>query len=157
MSEKIMVNLHEQLKEAGAGGSELFHYNGGWIKTITALDKTKDDGFSLVGEFVRSEERLAYQDAGLYVDCSIEGSRNRHSKVYTLFDLTREGVVRKIATVYGKDWAVKLWPDVEGWMLEQAAASTAARPPMQQAILDKIAKAEADIKEWKALLEQVQS
>lgn len=56
MAETIIVNLREALAAAEGGWDDpMRRYNGGWTKTVTDLDKSKDNGYSIVGEFVRKE------------------------------------------------------------------------------------------------------
>lgn len=124
---EILVNLKKAL-EAAPGGweSPMERYNGGWCKTVTALDKSRDNGYSLVGEFTKKECSMAYQRPGLYLDCDIGGSRKNQRKYYTLFELKDDGTVSILKTLEGStDWAVKLWPSVEQWFADQQAAASA--------------------------------
>jgi hypothetical protein len=122
---KVLVNLKEALDAAPGGyDNSMERYNGGWCKTVTALDKSHDDGYSIVGEFIRKETVTAYQPVGLFLDCDIAGSRKRHDKYYTLFELRPDTTVRVVARLNSnqKDWAIKLWPAIEKWFVESKSA-----------------------------------
>jgi hypothetical protein len=43
-------------------------YNGGWIRKIDRIDKSKTNGYSLIGEFCR--DGLQWMGPGVYLDCS---------------------------------------------------------------------------------------
>lgn len=95
-----------------AAGNNYSRYNGGWVKHVKVLDKSKTDGYSLVGPFLN--EGLQWLPAGVYLDCSIAGSRKHPRRHYTIFTLSFEGKVEKVAdTVYTRDWAPRLWPAIE--------------------------------------------
>jgi hypothetical protein len=99
------VRFHDHISAA--------RYNGGWCKTVTSLDKTKNNGYSIIGDFVKAE-LLQVQKPGLYLDCDIDGSRNHQKKNYTLFRY--DGVNVEIITILengGADWAIQLWPAIE--------------------------------------------
>ena len=92
-------------------------YNGGWIKSVERIDKSQTSGYSLVGEFCKSG--LQWMSPGVYLDCSIGGSRKNQRNGYTVFVLREDGT----AVAYnddsiavegrGGDWAVRLWPIIE--------------------------------------------
>jgi len=92
-------------------------YNGGWIKSVESLDKSQTSGYSLVGKFLKSG--LQWMGPGVYLDCSIGGSRKNQRYIYTVFVLRTDGSVvaynDDAITVEGRggDWAVRLWPVVE--------------------------------------------
>ena len=92
-------------------------YNGGWIKSVERLDKSKTNGYSLVGEFCKSG--LQWMSPGVYLDCSIGGSRKNQRYVYTVFALREDGTTvaynDDAIAVEGRggDWAVRLWPVIE--------------------------------------------
>lgn len=99
-------------KEAAQQGGSFSRYNGGWIKSITKLDKSQTNGYSLVGEFVK--QGLQWLSPGVYLDCSISGSRKNQVKSYTVFKLEKDGSVKLLGTAGdSRDWAVKLWPVIE--------------------------------------------
>jgi len=92
-------------------------YNGGWIKTIEQIDKSKTNGYSLVGEFLKSG--LQWMSPGVYLDCSKGGSRKNQTSIYTIFALREDGSVVAynddtiVEEGRGGDWAVRLWPVIE--------------------------------------------
>ena len=96
---------------------EYTRYNGGWIKTVERIDKSKTNGYSLVGEFCKSG--LQWMSPGVYLDCSIGGSRKYQRNVYTVFALREDGSVVAynddtiVEEGRGGDWAVRLWPVIE--------------------------------------------
>jgi hypothetical protein len=109
---KGQLLLDPQQLARQAVGSNFSRYNGGWIKHVIGLDKTKTNGFSLLGRFLNAG--LQWLDPGLYLDCSVAGSRNRPEKRYTLFRLLETGDI-EVLNRQGdfKDWAVRLWPAIE--------------------------------------------
>lgn len=104
---QILVNMSsivETLKKYS-------RYNGGWVKSVTGLHKAHANGFSLVGEFC--EKKTAWNMPGLYVDCSISGSRKNQEKTYNLFRLNSDGTIVELQTTTGADWAVNMWETIE--------------------------------------------
>lgn len=90
-------------------------YNGGWIKSITGLDKNYKNGFSLVGDFLPvSSGNIDLEENVLYIDCSIDGSRKNWERNYHLFKIV-EGKIHTIQSIEdgGKDWATSLWKTIE--------------------------------------------
>ncbi len=81
-----------------------FRYAGGWLKTVTGLDKSVLNGYSLVGEFVKSGDFKEEYSDGLYLDCNKTGKllRLKHGKL-TLIDQVYDG---------RKNWAVEFWDSV---------------------------------------------
>ena len=53
-----------------------FRATGGWVKTVTGLDKSVLNGFSLVGEFVKAGDYKSEFSDGLYLDCNKEGKKS---------------------------------------------------------------------------------
>jgi hypothetical protein len=136
---EIMVNLKEALKAAKGGWDDpMERYNGGWTKTVVKLDKSRDNGYSLVGDFVKRETTNAYQRIGLYLDCDIGGSRKNQRKYYTLFSIDAEGEATIHAAIeHSADWAIKLWPEIEkyfavAYLTNDAEDWTAPRPHDQR-------------------------
>ena len=91
-----------------------FRNQGGWLKTIDELDKTVKNGYSLVGDFVKSGDFEEEYQEGLYLDCNKEGSAKKPQVDYRLFRFS-EGKVRLLDMVInaGQGWAVDLWDAVE--------------------------------------------
>jgi hypothetical protein len=92
-------------------------YNGGWIKTVTGLNTKTTDGYSILGEFVK--DGIQWQDPGLYLDCSIGGSRKQQERWFTLFVLTPDGEIQKVGKWWkipgssGGTWAPHFWDEIE--------------------------------------------
>lgn len=105
----MIINLEENLM-----GFD--RYNGGWVKTITGLDKDYNNGYSLNGEFVANKrvKNVNLEKNILYLDCSIGGSRKHPEKDYHLFKLV-DGEIEIIQTIEDgqADWAVQLWENIE--------------------------------------------
>ena len=103
----VFDQINTQVKD------KLNRHNGGWTKTITGLDKTHTNGYSIIGEFVNGDtNRLRNWHDGLYLDCDIRGSRKRHDKYYTLYKI-EDNAVEVVAETKGNDWAINLWQPIE--------------------------------------------
>lgn len=99
---------------------ELEHYsryNGGWIRKVEGLDKSKTDGYSILGEFAGSG--MTWHEPGLYIDCSIEGSRKNQYRWFTLFILHKDGEIEPVGKSIGMeghsggDWAPRMWAEID--------------------------------------------
>lgn len=97
-------------------------YNGGWAKKIIGLNKTKTNGFSLLGSFVDNGKSGDYiiESGKLYLDCGIGGSRKNQEKQYKLFTIHNdELIILAEATSYrgtNHTWATELWPEIEKFL-----------------------------------------
>ena len=80
-----------------------FRATGGWVKTVTGLDKSVLNGFSLVGEFVKAGDYKTEFSDGLYLDCNKEGKKSNPKQDFRLFRLKngklQENEVDKIMTI----------------------------------------------------------
>lgn len=85
-------------------------YNGGWLKTVTGLDKSLTNGFSIEGHFVKSGDFKMDYSHGLYLDCSKDGSRKNQVWNYHLFRVDDDGF-HLLQTVEdgGRNWACDFW------------------------------------------------
>jgi hypothetical protein len=115
---QLLCNIEDIFQEKFDTGSPTFEgftrYNGGWIKTVTGLNKTITNGYSVLGTFAQAQ--ITWNSPGLYLDCSIGGSRKNHEPRYQLFILHKDGSISGVGEQLknpGKDWAVKLWPLIE--------------------------------------------
>lgn len=101
-------------KVAPLAKTDCDYHRGGWMKVITGLDKSRQNGYSLVGDFVERKSGLGLYETGLYLMCDKQGSRNNPRPFYVLFTWDGENVeiVQELADP-GRDWALQLWPDVE--------------------------------------------
>ena len=90
-----------------------FRYAGGWLKTVTGLDKSVLNGYSLVGEFVKSGDFKEEYSDGLYLDCNKTGKKSKPKQDFRLFRL-KHGKLTLIAQVFDgiKNWAVEFWDSV---------------------------------------------
>ena len=93
---QMLLNPNALAKQAA--GTRYSRYNGGWIKTVTGLNKLNTDGYSLRGEFL-NEDRLQWISPSLYLDCSISGSRKNQSSTHNLFVVDEEGQVALLETI----------------------------------------------------------
>jgi len=101
-------------------------YNGGWIKRVTGVDETKTDGYSLIGDFTKTG--LTWHQPGVYLDCSIGGSRKNQAYRYSLFILQPDGVGKYLGITEtrlgrGGDWAPHFW-DAVAAALQKIGAGT---------------------------------
>ena len=93
-------------------GDDISRYNGGWAKTVKGLDKSRTNGYSILGDFVDIDAPQYWKD-GLILDCDIHGSRKHPEKTYRLFRY-ENGKLSLLSQVGdAKDWAVRLWPAIE--------------------------------------------
>jgi hypothetical protein len=106
----VLFNFIEETKNI----ETVSRYNGGWLKTVTGLNKSKDNGFSIVGEFVKGGDYKMDYGQGLYLDCSKEGSRKNQVWNYHLFKVDQDGF-HLIQTVEngGRHWACEFWENIE--------------------------------------------
>ena len=83
-------------------------YNGGWVKKVTSVDKTKSNGYAFDGEFVNPKDGLSECGNGYYIICSVEGSRKSQVKMVAVFEINGDTVEKVIDWVEGNDWALKI-------------------------------------------------
>lgn len=89
-------------------------YNGGWLKTVTGLDKSVTNGFSILGKFVDAGDFLEDYKPGLYLDCSKDGSRKHQEWNYHLFRVDERGfTLIKVLEDAGRHFAVEFWEPIE--------------------------------------------
>ena len=109
---KVMLILLDEMKKVAK--YDIDRYNGGWTKKIESLDKSKTNGYSLLGDFVNGTTHKNYYKKGsLFVDCDIEGSRSHHEKFYQLFYLNQNGDMELLAADKTADYAVNFWEEIE--------------------------------------------
>ena len=89
-------------------------YNGGWLKTVTGLDKTVTNGFSIEGSFVQAGDFKMDYEPGLYLDCSKGGSRKNQKRNYHLFRVDGKGfhLLQTLEDAQGA-WACEFWETIE--------------------------------------------
>ena len=87
----------------------------GWCKTVTELDKSVSNGYSIKGEFVgKSKGELRYND-GVYLDCS----KPRGQKNYHIFKVVDgEATVLQALEDGDKTWATQLWDTIDSALAE---------------------------------------
>ena len=92
-----------------------FRNAGGWLKTIEKLDKSVSNGYSLVGDFVKSGDFDENYPDGIYLDCNKEQGRKKKAQAdYRLFRLAN-GELRLLDMIIDGDnsWACEFWDTVE--------------------------------------------
>lgn len=106
-----MINILEEISVS--------RYNGGWTKTVTGLDKTKNNGYSILGEFTTIHKGMNQLQDGLYLDNNKDGSRKNQTSNYTLFSVKGDSlaIVKKVEDG-GRDWALHLWEEIEKYFGE---------------------------------------
>ncbi len=91
-----------------------FRNQGGWLKTVEELDKSVTNGYSLVGDFVKSGDFENEYPDGLYLDCNKEGSSKKPQIDYRLFKFENEKVrLLDLVIDAQRNWALELWDAVE--------------------------------------------
>lgn len=101
-----MILNWKEIIRADTGDYEF--YNGGWVKEVTAVDKSKSNGYAFEGRFVNPKDGLSECGNGLYIVCSIEGSRKNQKKCVAVFEIKNDEVTKAIDWVQGNDWALKI-------------------------------------------------
>ena len=119
-----MILNWKQVIEDDTGDYEF--YNGGWVKEVTGVDKSKSNGYAFEGRFVNSINGLSECGDGLYIVCSIEGSRRRHKKCVAVFEIKDDEVTKVIDWVEGNDWALQV-RDRVAELLDQPKESPLAK------------------------------
>lgn len=107
----VVLNFFKEMQEV-----ETFsRYNGGWLKQVTGLDKSKTSGYSLLGDFVKAGDYSMNYEVGLYLDCSKTGSRKNQEFNYHLLKITEDGSIQILQTLVdvGRNYAVDLWETIE--------------------------------------------
>lgn len=158
-NEKGQMLLDPEALAKKAAGDRFSRYNGGWIREVTRIDKTQTNGYSLVGNFLKGGKQ--WLSPGVYVDCSIGGSRKHREKRYTAFRLDGEGEVHVLGTAGdSRDWAVRLWPAIEQGLKEAEEEKMKETPASPEAAAEKLKelmkKKEELEKELEMVLAQIQ-
>lgn len=91
-----------------------FRSQGGWLKTIEELDKTVPNGYSLVGDFVKSGDFENEYSEGIYLDCNKEGNAKKPQIDYRLFRFKNDKIRLLDLVIDAKtNWAQDFWDAVE--------------------------------------------
>lgn len=108
----MILNWKQYLKEIDP--SIKYRQQGGWLKTITELDKTTNTGYSLVGDFIEHGDYEVEYSEGLYLDCNKEGTKKKPQIDYRLFRVNSKGIrLLDMVIDADKEWATLLWEAVE--------------------------------------------
>jgi len=109
---KVLIILRDEFDRVAE--YKLERYNGGWTKRVTGLDKSKTNGYSLLGEFVKgATKKNYYATPAIFVDCDVAGSRKYQKKRYQLFYLDNNGKMELLQTDTTADYAVNFWDKIE--------------------------------------------
>jgi len=103
--ERVIINIEELTQHL------LTTYNGYWAKTISGLDKTKTNGYSLLGTFVKNLVSLPLNVP--LVLCGIGGSRKNQIKRYSLLYFDGEKLVVVMNDYRERDYAIRCWDLVD--------------------------------------------
>lgn len=109
----MIINIYNELKKQDG---DIIRYNGGWTKEVNGLNKDVTNGYSILGDFIKTAADIVNNvEVGLYLDCDISGSRKHPEKDYRLFRINPDGTVTIIQTIFngGRDWAYHLWELIE--------------------------------------------
>jgi len=109
----MLLNWYEELRTIDPDIK--FRSSGGWLKTIEQLDKSVSNGYSLVGDFVKSGDFEEEYPDGLYLDCNKEqGKKKKAQNDYRLFRLYN-GELRLLDMIIDGDnsWACEFWDTIE--------------------------------------------
>ncbi|MEL0588301.1 MAG: hypothetical protein U1V55_20970 [Planktothrix rubescens PR222] len=138
MSQAILINLREAFFHApGFWQSRFLIKTGNWCKSVDGLDKSRTDGYSILGGFVNQCDQLSTQQPGLYLFCEKKKQKqNVTERLYTLFILEPDGsveVLNELKTA-SKDWGVQLWPEIDAYFIRQQDSGEKRRQQLMQEI-----------------------
>lgn len=106
----MILNFFEATKDI----ETISRYNGGWLKRVKGLDKSKTNGFSILGDFVDAGNYDNNYEEGIYLDCSKDGSRKNQVWTYHLFRFSETGIeLLKTVKNHSRAWAVSFWETIE--------------------------------------------
>lgn len=109
----MILNWEKEIKEIDPDVK--FRSEGGWLKTVEKLDKSVSNGYSLVGDFVKSGDFEENYSEGLYMDCNKEQGRRKKAQCdYRLFRLAN-GQLRLLDMIIDGEssWACEFWDTIE--------------------------------------------
>ena len=109
----MILNWQKEITNIDPGMK--FRSEGGWLKTIEKLDKSVSNGYSLVGDFVKSGDFEEDYSEGLYLDCNKEqGKTKKQQTDYRLFRLAN-GQLRLLDMIIDGEasWACEFWDTIE--------------------------------------------
>lgn len=90
---------------------------GGWTKNVIRLDKSQNNGYSIIGNFKKNNVEDVYIANRLYLDCENIGSYNypTRNRIYNLFTVTSDSKnpVNILAQGNEKDWLRVIWQAAE--------------------------------------------
>lgn len=109
----MILNWEKEIKEIDPDMK--FRSEGGWLKTVEKLDKSVSNGYSLVGDFVKSGDFEENYSEGLYVDCNKEQGRKKKAQCdYRLFRLANNQLRLLDMVIDGESsWACEFWDTIE--------------------------------------------
>jgi hypothetical protein len=148
----LIVDLYKTLDAAPdvLGKDDKLHkhpsrYNGGWIKTVTGLDKTKMNGYSIEGEFVNGPAWVT--PGSIFVDCSKDGSRKNIREHHHLFRINDDGTATILSyACESRTWAIEFWPAIEEAL--KAVPKVEAQPEPKKIPWPEEEESETDQNPW---------
>lgn len=111
----MLVDIAAQIREIELE-CDWDYYNGGWLKTVTGIDKSQARGCSIQGVFLSNKNGLNDINPGLFLGCSTEGSRKHQEKCYLLFSVDGKGKVQSIEYTERDDWYLYLRPYIQEFL-----------------------------------------
>jgi hypothetical protein len=104
----MILNISKLMKEE----VEFYFDAGGWIKELKGIDESKENGYKYEGDFLPSRALSGLYEfkKGIYIVCSLEGSRRKPRKYVRLIKIDAEGVHYYGKYFEGYDWALQLLP-----------------------------------------------
>lgn len=104
----MLLNWSEEITDLDP--SINYRHVGGWLKTVTGIDKSVTNGYSIEGEFVKVSNYKEEIENGLYLDCNKEGKKSKPKQDYRLIRV-HDGKLTLIEVVYDgkKNWALEFW------------------------------------------------
>jgi len=72
-----------------------------WSKIVTGIDETKNNGYSVIGDFLKEDTELDLPEGALVVQCIPDGSVKHGGKHARLFKVTADGLIE---VAYCPDW-----------------------------------------------------
>lgn len=99
---KRIVNL---FNEMGIRTDDRFK---NWVKTVTAVNRTKTNGYAFEGQFLKMDG-VAELEIGSHILCyHEEGSRANHDPEVDVFEVMPEGLKNVLHRVCGSTWALEV-------------------------------------------------
>jgi hypothetical protein len=114
-------------------------YNGGWVKSVTAVDKSQSNGYCFEGDFISgAEQGLTEVGDGFYIVCDVQGSRKHHRKYYAVYEVQGDEVTQVLDWVQGRDWALQIRDRVADLLAERTGQEPAELTADETALVEQL-------------------